>query len=1501
MGPKKDAKKGGGGTFEVDATLYERAPTAYPEAGEDTPLLKPLLKSTLVNVEDVLPEFTIDGEDWSVAIEEPFAIEYPEHILVNEGKALRSYLSLDPDVPEDPKAKGKKDAKKTAASTELAEPAIDEETGKALPRMFLDNTDVLSNNIESNGFTIPWSFYRRLDVSQKERKTEFTRITNEIADKKAEADAAPEGAEEGQKDDLTKKVNALEESYANALKAADVSKEEAKGGVVDPLMVSAFQLIARFGPAIVASSNSEAPVTEENPILGMQYLWRNIYPKLPDSTRPCYNPAGKYGVRLYIGGKWRIVKVTDEVPLDADGDRTIACSSNPLELWPMILAKAVYSAYTKCGYSKSLGSVSTTNDAGAFTVFAVHVLTGWQPGSPFNLGNALSIDAPSVFALRKEIEFGGASYIAPSNIPESLQDLLESEGKHNHDSGTSVAGGSGSPQAVNGLRTKKQFKDEYTKKFAEREEVITKLQNREGLITRLDDCTKAAFTNAYCVSFSNTENDNVVAPVLAVSYDGEDENIKNILETKLLIGWEIVVTAPREEEVIDYSRLSAVDQYKAKLPKLPVPTEVNMQWITLGELQASNAFIISVDTCLRTPKTTVLSKHWKADEPMEDAGGKGKKDARKGKGDAPVSEIGGPKLCVEDGNMMPTLLKLSNTQFFRQQQSAKVPVAHENDANDNADSGITEAAEALAAQEDEMSRVSSYLMVATEEKLSLSILIHADMPVLPVASDDGSVTDASATPEDAGSVAISTSPTLPSNIVIVLEEVRNDDVDPLVMRVELSQSSMLPLTRTTFHIPSDRLSPSDKEPLLFWVRVFSKASFMMQFSSCVDLNVGLAEDVWRSCGDGFNALVKEGNALPTAHDTEQILFRYPLRLDNVEGGDTSVTEVGYMNIHVQDPSIDENLLCGAFADYSSPMEKNEDGSVHVDDAAFTPSCLYARTELNKLVLSKSHNTTVVCRAKYNADASNIDNGIVDNKTDSEKAVNMPVFPWKFIVLTRNSIKAPANLQTNNTPARYTGAFYPNNKLIVVRDVISVEKASFPFSMKIGAKKCADKSGDVPYEINSSSLSTLLKTTPTHLDAFIQQLRFVVTLSKRDGTVVTSMRGRGCIHLMNIVINGFLDEGEVPPVRSTEDAAPADGKGKKDDKKGKGVSAGGDAVDIVVELSLDPAAMEIPDEWKSQLPYYFKTGMGGLDETDPNAAQKLFDEEQAKNKAAFEDKSNMDLWPEHNVPSVIPKFLWEYDILSGTVTKVSHDLAYLERLARIKTIWNDMAPGREEHGNSAIDYFRRMNELNQKNNSPPFDEASEEEKLPAVYYDDTIVQSLESAIWQKYPGTKDRLDIIFPEGGNTYRENISASGTITFIPHEKISQGDKDSLLEQKRLEAQAIAGSKAFDEFQDKVRVNVGQRIAEVIENTYAAEADTDVASSEVANTEIESGKPETDPITAVIDTSDPTTINGWWKKREKYRNDTEALNSSLRFILDRAKDAVESCDPNADPKKKKK
>ena len=64
-------------------------------------------------------------------------------------------------------------------------------------------------------------------------------------------------------------------------------------------------------------------------------------PNLQQCVSALYNPAGKYAVKLFFMGCWRKVLVDDNIPFDSFGRPLLPVSTNSLELWPLLLSKAL--------------------------------------------------------------------------------------------------------------------------------------------------------------------------------------------------------------------------------------------------------------------------------------------------------------------------------------------------------------------------------------------------------------------------------------------------------------------------------------------------------------------------------------------------------------------------------------------------------------------------------------------------------------------------------------------------------------------------------------------------------------------------------------------------------------------------------------------------------------------------------------------------------------------------------------------------------------------------------------------------------------------------------------------------------------------------------------------------------------------------------------------------------------------------------------------------------
>ena len=285
---------------------------------------------------------------------------------------------------------------------------------------------------------------------------------------------------------------------------------------------------------------------------------------------------------LVIGGKWVKVRVHDSFPVvpaaappptegtappPCPGTPLLASSADPMELWPVILAKAVYTVSTACGFHHTLfpspqqqeqqdfsSSSACSLQAAAFVSMAVHTLTGWLPSAPKDLSAIYSNDtSENIVTLLEEINFGGAAVISNRMIP----DPSPIDVKHiNEEKARST------PRKF----TKKQLKDQMKKRIVEKDNLVKRIIRREKHINKIDDCVVKSFTEAFALVVvprspggSTDENsideanlnfsDGVtpsVHPVLALSYPNRTCNDTDV---QLLVDWNVFRVPDSAHEV----------------------------------------------------------------------------------------------------------------------------------------------------------------------------------------------------------------------------------------------------------------------------------------------------------------------------------------------------------------------------------------------------------------------------------------------------------------------------------------------------------------------------------------------------------------------------------------------------------------------------------------------------------------------------------------------------------------------------------------------------------------------------------------------------------------------------------------------------------------------------------------------------------------------------------------------------------------------------------------
>lgn len=73
-------------------------------------------------------------------------------------------------------------------------------------------------------------------------------------------------------------------------------------------------------------------------------VWERIYPQ--ENGMPVISPTGKYWVKLRFMGKERLVEIDDRMPCGAKGQPLLPRTTNPTEIWPQLLTKAILKVYS---------------------------------------------------------------------------------------------------------------------------------------------------------------------------------------------------------------------------------------------------------------------------------------------------------------------------------------------------------------------------------------------------------------------------------------------------------------------------------------------------------------------------------------------------------------------------------------------------------------------------------------------------------------------------------------------------------------------------------------------------------------------------------------------------------------------------------------------------------------------------------------------------------------------------------------------------------------------------------------------------------------------------------------------------------------------------------------------------------------------------------------------------------------------------------------------------
>ena len=714
----------------------------------------------------------------------------------------------------------------------------------------------------------------------------------------------------------------------------------------------------------------------------------------------------------------------------------------------------------------------------------------------------------------------------------------------------------------------------------------------------------------------------------------------------------------------------------------------------------------------------------------------------------------------------------------------------------------------------------------------------------------------------------------------------------------------------------------------------------------------------------------------------------------------SVQDQAMAFMHVADEGTENCIQLGTYsANIARNRNKNKNSSdidsdsYSYSDPNIAPSQLLPRTDMNRIILSTCSTNTIIGRChlpgvNVNELGFQSDKDKDRDKDKDKDAIAIPSFKWRCIVLLRRAIKDPVNLQIGNSRSKFLGAYFPNDDLCLFKDVYSISKGTFPLSIKFTLPDAEPEprprprpvtvttpviapEAEVETTVVGGEENNVRKENENNenevVEAPVEPVTVAISPPVRrnndtclllrvsragDRKVVYETRGRGMVQLFNIQINDFLNEGEDIPVRAEADAG-GGGKGGKD-KKGGGSSSGDtDASKLLIELFIDDSAMNIPDIWRSSMPYRHKTHTAPL---------KLPGAPDPEEPAAVEIPEDGVGGVLHNVKLTTPQFLWAVDVMAGTVTEVNGDTFDLHEMNENKTLWEESGNDRSTKAAAALAYFKEAKELaaaramramhlqaQQETQQETQQEGEGEVSIPIsvsvsekdLYITESLMANMITALGsldeeKEKEEVAARHNRLLPSNTPQYMEHYSGNESNIGLDAILLKRSFiREQALKRRRDEdnskKRAAEGVADFGTYNETLRVQVGSRIGELVKQAYSVEqpplaapviesadkvrattegeeeAKTSTENTEKAdNTE---AVPNDDASSNKINNNttvlvEPSTVYEWWQQREKYRKYNDHFNESLAVLLVKSTDAIDNAlvaEGGGDPKKGKK
>jgi len=1253
MPPKKDAKKGKGGPAtlkEVVLADFIRESTPAGEASGDIAPLDTLRTGNPINVDTIFPAWTIEGEDWSVPLpaEEAYDVVYPLHISTGEVKDVKTILGIEAVEPP-PAAKGK--GKGAPEPVEFKEDVRDA-NGKLLPRVFFDpippsadpstatdgateppavvtsipETDLFKGYDACNGFLRDWT------SDQVNRRLKQDGLLKAAVDAEAAAtaeatEAAPGDGKAVAPDGDTEIVLLPERiEYNDFIAERDMNSETPLGPYRDHLMCEAFTMVKWFGKAVEIES---AAKLEEGQNADNYYLWRSIYPQLPNG-RPAYNPQGKYLVRLFIGGEWRRAAVNDVFPTSADGSIALASSSEPLELWPALLSKAIYLAFNKAGYSaacndfhlgetgEDIASSKKSSKQAHFVSFAVQCLTGWTACSPWVVADLLSSKGDGVtFDLLTDMVKGGTPYILPANVPGKYlytpenpiglsPDDLEAACALEAAGGPTDEGGNAS--IPDGFATKKQHRNIHQARLDALETLLARITEREGFIASISARLGGAFNECFSVILpgeTQTATNPRVLPVLGLVYP---EGTRDVSSIQILVDWSVS------------SGIGPTLDKKGNV--LPAGSGVEFLLLSASDIVSAGGAIVGFDTNFYGAQGCVsahLDRRWAVPKVEEDP------KAKKGKGDAAAA----PAVATELAPLALTLLKVKHSL---ESNETAIPLT------------VAICADLVSSAEEEPAVVGDNVVVILQQVSSplegkTGLLLRTELP---------------------------TSCVLPfTKCTFYLPASCFSDNKDAIFALRVFTRASVSLRVSSFA----SLQFGDEGIWCARACTTSGATCMIREGTSAACKAGVESLLFRQSlpslvDEAYPVVVNLHVSSAAARGLISLIFaQNEMNEANVESDSGSGD--GKKSGAVVLPRLDFATLIVAPGSIGRLIGRLYMNLPHGD--AIPPFTW-------KLTVLSFAPMTFPTAAQTLIDAAS-----ALTTVDPPTSAVMPVTP----AICGDVLPATVPL--------YKSVYTPNSTLTLFRDVYVCDKAHFPFSLKVSLDDLPVPPVEEPVE-GEETPKEPLKSAMEQLGVSAKEdIPLIMRIfRKSDGECVRTFRGRSIVQAYNIEMSWFQNEDGTFPA-ATDVAGGGDAKGKDKGKapaKGAAPSAGepavaasGVAVEMIIHVSIDNTAMAVSPIMKSRLPYrYDGTGEGAYSKYIPVAEESPLATSRLGDRQTVERVGRPD-----------SLFTWQAFVIGGIITNVRHDTTSLERLASLKNAWEEKSEGRWGRSENAVDYYNnRMN-------------------------------------------------------------------------------------------------------------------------------------------------------------------------------------------------------------------